>query len=617
MISRAYQSDIKGWDSDHQAISIDLTRSSFKGSIVSSFQQLKRFRCSYSEIKEITFSNLPNLECLDLSSCRSLTSLRILGCPNLRTLELASCRKLQNIEAELPNVEYFSAYETIIEKLPELPNVKYLNLLSTKISFDPASMPLLEEIHFSGNKSLSELTVCKNLVRINTSFSCITNDGICEGSSLKFITTYETEIKDGFPKDVYIVMGDRVIGSFPEDFKPTTWEDAAKLLYGPWGVPAVDSKPVTFSPNSVPCPDSIKSKEAASDAIAGAIFGSAIFDMIGLGTEFDSTPFARVATRGPFSVCWSHPEVYSRTLKFLKGTATDDTSQAVLIMRALIHSQIVKREPDGKTAFKTGDTFIELSEFCRQFVEWSKKGHVEHRDGSGLGMGRTVRLVLKQREFGKDPIAAAYRVWRDNGKNMAANGSVMRTAPTGCFAFWDLPTVMEIARVFGSVTHFDPRCVFVTVCISLICAKIIQKRAMLEEVDDEFVESIINQSIEESFAFAEGSEAFREQIYFYSNCCKIEELALGDPKSIGYSLKAFGCAIWALRYTKSPLEALIPICREGGDADTNGAVAGILVGARYGFKALPKDCLDLMFSKEWISQLLTAFLGTMGLPKWE
>lgn len=611
----AYQNDIKGWDSDANAISIDLTRSSFRESRVSSFRLLQRFRCIGTEIKNIEFIDLPNLECVDLTLCRSLNSITINGCPKLRTIELASCRKLQRIDADLSNVEYFSAYETALTRLPDLPQVKYLNLLSTKATIDLSKMKQLEELHCSGNVSLSEVTSCPNLVRLNTSYACITNDGIKEGSSLKFITTFETEIKSGFPEGVYIVYSDRVIGGFPTEFRQTSWEDSAKLLYGPWGIPPVDKLPVKFAANSVPCPDYIKSKEAASDAISGAIFGSAIFDMVGLGTEFDSTPFARVATRGPFSICWSHLEVYSRTIKILRGTPTDDTSQAILIARSLVHSQLLKREPDNKKSFLFESAYIDLSEFCRQFVEWSKNGHVEHKDGSGLGMGRTVRLVLKQKDFVNDPISAGYRVWRENGKNMAANGSVMRTSPTGCFAFWDLKTVKEVAKIYSLVTHYDPRCSFVSVCISLVCAKIIQRRSTEEDVDDEFVEKIIDESIKETFEFVPESEEFREEIIYYSSCESIEDLKLGDPKSIGYSLKAFGCAIWALRHSKSPLESLVAICREGGDADTNGAVAGILVGARYGYKALPGECLELMFSREWISQLLSAFLGTMGLPK--
>jgi len=52
---------------------------------------------------------------------------------------------------------------------------------------------------------------------------------------------------------------------------------------------------------------------------------------------------------------------------------------------------------------------------------------------------------------------------------------------------------------------------------------------------------------------------------------------------------------------------------EAGDADTNGAVAGALLGARVGYSKLPKDWLDGLVEKEWLETHINRLLCVLGL----
>lgn len=68
----------------------------------------------------------------------------------------------------------------------------------------------------------------------------------------------------------------------------------------------------------------------------------------------------------------------------------------------------------------------------------------------------------------------------------------------------------------------------------------------------------------------------------------ITHFDLEEKTSIGYTLKALACAFWALRQDNFQ-DAISAIIHEGGDADTNGVVAGALLGAKLGYDNLPTN----------------------------
>ena len=56
---------------------------------------------------------------------------------------------------------------------------------------------------------------------------------------------------------------------------------------------------------------------------------------------------------------------------------------------------------------------------------------------------------------------------------------------------------------------------------------------------------------------------------------------------------------------KNEIEALlhdVDIIAEGGDTDTNGAVAGALMGARMGYRALPETWVTGLMNKELLEE---------------
>ena len=69
----------------------------------------------------------------------------------------------------------------------------------------------------------------------------------------------------------------------------------------------------------------------------------------------------------------------------------------------------------------------------------------------------------------------------------------------------------------------------------------------------------------------------------------IDVLQLDEHGYRGYTLKAMAAALWALWYPTNFVEGLVSIVNEGGDADTNGAPAGAVLGARFGYNAIPAE----------------------------
>merc|ERR1712139_586164 len=95
-------------------------------------------------------------------------------------------------------------------------------------------------------------------------------------------------------------------------------------------------------------------------------------------------------------------------------------------------------------------------------------------------------------------------------------------------------------------------------------------------------------------------------------------LELDEPRTIGYTFKCMGCALWALRNSaraQQPFaETLWVIIRAGGDADTNGTVAGALIGVRIGFSQLPQDWLVELAYGVWLEAWVQKLLFMMQLP---
>lgn len=181
-------------------------------------------------------------------------------------------------------------------------------------------------------------------------------------------------------------------------------------------------------------------------------------------------------------------------------------------------------------------------------------------------------------------------------KQSAANGSIMRTAILGCWNYTNWEQVKANTENVCKLTHFDPRCVGSCVIITYIAHQY-----------------LTNQDIQKSDILCIANEYDSRIIGYielaYQN--SIEALRLDEQGKIGYTLKTMSAALWAYNYSPDFYSGLKTVIEQGGDADTNGAVAGALLGLKFGLNTIPKHLIDNLVGKDILANKINDFRAIM------
>lgn len=360
---------------------------------------------------------------------------------------------------------------------------------------------------------------------------------------------------------------------------------------------------------------SIKSsleKKALLDHIRGTIYGNCIGDAIGLLTEFMTKKEATyiygnyheksTLQKVKETITGNKlPELeYSMKYRdlhrerFATGDWTDDSDQMILILLSLVAN-------NGQ---------MDPVDYAKRLKRWCKEGFKELGDYGGMGIGSTTHSVLRHPQFLTDPHEAARYVWEYSGRYLAPNGGVMRTSILGIHDFGNIDGVIANTMAACKVTHADPRCIASCVAVTTAVAIMLQGKHLKKSRDYD-VDAVINEAYEYARATLETAPE-DEELKKYMFAKSLDELKLDENGKIGYTYKCMGAGFWALRQDnfRAALEA---IAYEGGDADTNGAVAGALLGCKLGANALPPTWLSGLKHKEWLDNHISTFLALLGL----
>lgn len=296
------------------------------------------------------------------------------------------------------------------------------------------------------------------------------------------------------------------------------------------------------------------------DKIYGCLFGQAIGDALGLGTEFMTKTEAKEKYPNGLTEYSQIIRDYHR-IKFQPGMWSDDTDMMLCIANAIIE-----------------DKGINLHTIARNFKDWFYTPDTR-------GVGQTTYKVLAIADYVEKPQQVAELIWKMSRTKNAANGAVMRTSITGLLK----NNVTQTAEDVCKLTHFDSRCVGSCVIVSEIISHLIWQG---EQLSYSQIITIGNQ-------YDNRIAEYIDKAY----CDSIDRLELDEPSSIGYTLKAMGATLWCLFHAHNFEEGLLAVVNEAGDADTNAAVACAVLGAKFGYNTIPQKYIDGLRKREYLARV--------------
>ncbi|MEJ2618829.1 MAG: ADP-ribosyl-[dinitrogen reductase] hydrolase [Candidatus Thiodiazotropha sp.] len=256
--------------------------------------------------------------------------------------------------------------------------------------------------------------------------------------------------------------------------------------------------------------------------------GLAIGDALGATTEF-LTPNEIQAQYG------THDSITGGGWLHLKpGQVTDDTEMSLALGDALLRS--------GGVSAKV---------VAESFSDWMRSKPVD--------IGNTVRRgVIQFRNTG--------RPWVDENEYDAGNGACMRSLPIAIL-YVNSPqdTLVVASRTQAHTTHNNPLSDAGTEALLEMCVAAMrgEDKASLRQIADRLVEN---------------HKVFR-----------FDGRRVENPS--GYIVETLQAVFQALFDHDSFESILIDVVNRGGDADTTGAIAGMIAGAYYGMSEIPSRWL--------------------------
>ncbi|BDG08598.1 ADP-ribosylglycohydrolase family protein [Anaeromyxobacter paludicola] len=315
-------------------------------------------------------------------------------------------------------------------------------------------------------------------------------------------------------------------------------------------------------------PTTIPPEGPARSRARGAVLGLAVGDALGTTLEFTtpapcsfraliSGPHDELTGGGPFSL--------------EAGQITDDTQMASCLALSL-------RERRG----------FDADDVASRYLAW--------RDHA-FDIGSQTSAALAAIANGTRPADAGREVWQGRHPRPAGNGSLMRTAPIGVAFAMDPAARRDAALRDSALTHYDPRCLLACTAFDAALAAAITGAAGTREE----VLAAAREELEPALLALRGAPGLTDQEVREAAEALAGDLHLAsrsDPLLYGPDLHlhthqgfvrvAFRLAFWELLHAPDFRSGLVDVVNRGGDADTNGAIAGALLGAFFGAAAIPR-----------------------------
>jgi ADP-ribosyl-[dinitrogen reductase] hydrolase len=296
----------------------------------------------------------------------------------------------------------------------------------------------------------------------------------------------------------------------------------------------------------------------------GALLGLVAGNQLGVPTEHLGTPEA-IRKAFPNGVVDLAPAPKN-------SPYDDDAAMALLLGESLLASK----------GFDANDV-------ARRWVKWMKV------DGRGIGI--TTRRALTLIDRGKDPFEAGQLANQENPGRSAGNGSVMRCIPVALRYYDDPDRLIRVSTQQAAITHADERCTWGAAAVNLAARELLHGNIY-------FIDEMMHRIGDRA------PRVLREAIHRVPRE-RESDLPIARAGEAGYVVHCVEIAFWFVTHDRSLEEALIALAQAGGDTDTNAAVAGGLLGARYGDVALPPRWVDQITGSQGIAQLAERLVSAL------
>ena len=250
-----------------------------------------------------------------------------------------------------------------------------------------------------------------------------------------------------------------------------------------------------------------------------------------------------------------------------------------------------------------------LEEVAENFLAWKRGGprDIGGATASGLARLASIRSLNSEFEQTKQPLIKLTNAG-SAAEPSCGNGSLMRTVAVG-LAEDDEERRWQTARDVSALTHAHPRCLESCALYSDLVGRLIDIEASpgpdaRPEVVEAFQETRSSgywriaarykndEEWDDHDPEVEAYDSFCDGFAYYDE--NAQDGGLSTFGTSGYVLDGLSLATWALRRSidVGPEQALIEVVNRGGDADTNGAIVGGLLGAAWGTGHWPERWIE-------------------------
>lgn len=294
----------------------------------------------------------------------------------------------------------------------------------------------------------------------------------------------------------------------------------------------------------------------------GALLGLAAGDALGTTLEFtrDPDPIDDMVGGGPFGL--------------RPGQWTDDTSMALCLAESLV----------ARRGFDARDQM-------ERYVRWWRDGHLS-ATGRCFDIGNTTRQALATFARSGDPYAG------ETHARAAGNGSLMRLAPIPMWFRAEPEGAIRMAGESSRTTHGAPEA---------IDACRYYAGLIVGALDGVPRETLLSPRWSPVPGLWE-----REPL-----APKVDAIAAGSfrgkpraaIRSGGYVIESLEAALWAFAQADDFRHGALLAVNLGDDADTTGAIYGMLAGAYFGVDGIPAAWVAKLALRETLDGLADGLLA--------